>query len=253
MSWSLPKQTICWYAFLPGESVANRPVPISSIFVAVAAYNEGRVIRATLRPLIKLGYSVVVVDDGSSDSTWRQLVGLAVHRLRHPFNLGQGAALQTAVSYALQQGADFIVHFDADGQHSVDDIPGLLAPLLASRADVALGSRFLRKEDWQAVPFSRRVLLKGAVVVNWLLTGLWLSDAHNGARALNRKAAQRILLRENGFAHATEILQQIRVHKLRFVERATRIRYTEYSRQKGQRFWHAFDVFIDLIIKRVLR
>lgn len=219
----------------------------------VPAYNEGRVIRATLSPLVDLGYSVVVADDGSKDSTWRQLNGIGVYRLRHPFNLGQGAALQSAVSYVLQQGAQYIVHFDADGQHSIEDIPGLLAPVIAGRADVALGSRFLRKEDWQAVPPSRRLLLKGAVIVNWLLTGLWLTDAHNGARALSRKAAQQIVLRENGFAHATEILQQIRTLKLRFVERPTRIRYTEYSLLKGQRMWHAFDVFVDLLIRRVLR
>jgi glycosyltransferase involved in cell wall biosynthesis len=233
--------------------MANRSVPKAAIFVAVAAYNEGRVIRSVLRPLVALGYSVVVVDDGSTDNTWRQLKGIGVHRLRHPFNLGQGAALQTAVSYALEQGAQYIVHFDADGQHSLEDLPGLLAPLLAGRADVALGSRFLRKEDRQAVPPSRRLLLKGAVVVNCLLTGLWLSDAHNGARALSRRAAQLIVLRENGFAHATEILQQIRSLGLRFAERPTRIRYTEYSLMKGQRIWHAFDVFVDLLIRRVLR
>lgn len=229
------------------------PVRKSEIFIVIPAFNEGSVIRATLQPLIELGYSVVVVDDGSKDHTWRNLQNINVQRLRHPFNLGQGAALQSAVSYALSQGAKYIVHFDADGQHSVEDIPGLLAPLLTGRADVALGSRFLRREDWQAVPLTRRLLLKGAVVVNWLLTGLWLTDAHNGARALTRRAAQRIVLRENGFAHATEILQQIRALGLRYVERPTRIHYTEYSLLKGQRFWHAFDVFVDLLIRRVFR
>ncbi len=225
----------------------------AEIFVVVPAFNEGSVIRATLRPLIEQGYSIVVADDGSKDRTWKHLKDLNVHRLRHPFNLGQGAALQSAVSYALAEGAKFIVHFDADGQHSIEDIPGLLAPVIAGRADVALGSRFLRREDWQAVPPTRRLLLKGAVVVNWLLTGLWLTDAHNGARAMTRKAAQKIVLRENGFAHATEILQQILALRLRYVECPTRIRYTEYSLHKGQRFWHAFDVFVDLLIKRVFR
>jgi glycosyltransferase involved in cell wall biosynthesis len=229
------------------------PVRNSEFFVVVPAFNEGSVIRATLRPLIESGYSVVVADDGSKDQTRKYLSDLHVHRLRHPFNLGQGAALQSAVSYALAEGAKYVVHFDADGQHSVDDIPGLLAPLFAGRADVVLGSRFLRRDDWQSVPSTRRLLLKGAVVVNWLLTGLWLTDAHNGARALTRRAAQRIVLRENGFAHATEILQQIGALGLRYTERPTRIRYTEYSLLKGQRFWHAFDVFVDLLIKRVFR
>lgn len=234
-------------------AMPRKPIPKSAIFVTVPAYNEGRVIRRALRPLLDLGYSVVVADDGSRDNTWRQLKGLEVHRLRHAFNLGQGAALQTAVSYALEEGAQVIVHFDADGQHRVEDLPGLLEPVLAGKADVALGSRFLRREDWQAVPASRRLLLKGAVIVNWLLTGLWLTDAHNGARVLSRRAAQQITLRENGFAHATEILQQIRAHSLRYVEGPTRISYTKYSLAKGQRLWHAFDVFVDLLIKRVLR
>ncbi|MEX1071976.1 MAG: glycosyltransferase family 2 protein [Anaerolineales bacterium] len=225
----------------------------SKIFIVVPAYNEGTVIRSTLKPLVDQGFSVVVVDDGSRDNTSRRLKDLGVYRLRHPFNLGQGAALQTAVSYALQQGAAFIVHFDADGQHSPEDIHGLLEPVIAGKADVVLGSRFLRQEDWQAVPPTRRLLLKGAVFVNWLLTGLWLSDAHNGARAFSRRAAQQIVLRENGFAHASEILQQIRSMRLRFLERPTRIRYTKYSLLKGQRIWNALDIFVDLVIRRVLR
>lgn len=225
----------------------------SEIFIVMPAYNEGRVVRNTLRPLVDAGFSVVVVDDGSKDNTWRQLAGLGVQRLRHPFNLGQGAALQTGVSYALQQGAQYIVHFDADGQHNPEDIRGLLEPVMQGKADVTLGSRFLRREDWQAVPPARRLLLKGAIVVNWLLTGVWLSDAHNGARAFSRSAAQKIVLRENGFAHATEIVQQIRSLGLRYVERPTRIHYTDYSQMKGQRAWHALDIVVDLVIRRILR
>jgi glycosyltransferase involved in cell wall biosynthesis len=223
----------------------------SQIFVVVPAYNEGKVLRGTLRPLVAAGYSVVVVDDGSIDGSWRQLQNLGVHCLQHPINLGQGAALQTAVAYALQAGAKYVVHFDADGQHDIEDIPGLLKPILTGRADVVLGSRFLRREDLKAVPLRRRLLLKGAVFVNWLLTGLWLSDAHNGARAFSRRAAQRVVLRENRSAHATEILQQIRAHRLRYVERPTHILYTKYSMQKGQRVWDAVDIFVDLLLRRI--
>jgi glycosyltransferase involved in cell wall biosynthesis len=225
----------------------------SRIFLVVPAYNEGAVIRTTLQPVIEAGYSVVVVDDGSSDNTWEQLGGLGVHRLRHPLNLGQGAALQTGVSYALKQGAEYIVHYDADGQHSPDDIEGLLAPVKAGEADLALGSRFLRQADWQAVPLGRRILLRGGVIVNGLLTGLWLSDAHNGARAMNRRAAEQIVLKENGFAHASEILQQIKAGGLRYVERPTRIRYTEYSQFKGQKASNALNILMDLVIRRFLQ
>ncbi len=233
--------------------MALSPAQRKSVYLTIPAYDEGQVIRETLQPLLAAGYSVVVVDDGSSDDTYAQLAGLGLHRLRHPFNLGQGAALQTAVSYALGQGADYIVHFDADGQHDAAGIDDLLAPLLAGDADVVLGSRFLREADWLAVPRERRILLKLAVVVNGLLTGLWLSDAHNGARAFTREAASKIMLRENGFAHATEITQQIRQQRLRYIEHPTRIRYTDYSQFKGQKASNAVNILIDLLIRRFIR
>lgn len=229
------------------------PAQRKKVFLTIPAFNEGGVVRATLEPLAAAGYSVVVVDDGSTDNTWEQLADLKIHRLRHPFNLGQGAALQTGMSYALGQGADYLVHFDADGQHDPADIEKLLAPILAGEADVALGSRFLRREHWSVVPLARRLLLRGAVLVNGLLTGMWLSDAHNGARALSRHAARLITLRENGFGHATEILLQIQRLGLKYVERPTHIRYTDYARFKGQRASNAFNILIDLLIRRWIR
>jgi glycosyltransferase involved in cell wall biosynthesis len=224
-----------------------------NIFVVVAAHNEARVIGATVRPLVERGYSVVVVDDASTDETAEQLRGAPVAVLRHRINLGQGAALQTGMTFALRHGADFVVHFDADGQHRVEDIDVLLAPLRAGEADVVLGSRFLRRADRDAVPFRRRVLLKGGVVVNGLLTGMWLSDAHNGMRAFTAAAAARIDLRENRFGHASEILSQIRHARLRCVERPTTITYTAYSMEKGQSATNAFKIVIDLLLRRIFR
>lgn len=225
----------------------------TSIFVIVPAFNEGNVIETTLRPLIATGFSIVVVDDCSTDNTWRILERLPVYRLRHVVNLGQGAALQTGMTFAMQQGAHVFVHFDADGQHNPADLPELLEPILSGQADVVLGSRFLRHADLRAVPITRRWLLRAAILVNWLLTGVRLSDAHNGVRAFSRFAARQITLDENGFAHATEILEKIRAAHLIVVERPTRIIYTEYSRLKGQRALHAIDILFDLIIRRLLQ
>ncbi|KAA3646783.1 MAG: glycosyltransferase family 2 protein [Chloroflexi bacterium] len=221
--------------------------------MVVPAYNEGSVIKDTLLPLIESGYSIIVVDDGSQDDTWVTLQQLPIHALRHPINRGQGAALQTAMSYALRQGAAIILHYDADGQHSPTNIPTLIQPILDGKADIVLGSRFLRPEDRQAVPAGRRFLLQIAKIVNGIMTGLWLSDAHNGARALSTEAAKQIQLQEDGFAHATEILQQMRAHKLHYVEVPTNIIYTDYSRFKGQRFWNAFDILFDLFLGRIFK
>ncbi len=231
----------------------SAPVTAHDTFVIVPAFNEGEVVVQTLQPLIRAGFSVVVVDDGSADATGDKLSALAVHCLRHPVNLGQGAALQTGMDYALQQGAKILVHFDSDGQHQAGDIERLIQPILRGEADVVLGSRFLRPQDAGQVPPTRRMFLKIAVWVNWLLTGVRLSDAHNGFRALSASAASQIDLRENGFAHASEIVQQIRERKLRWVECPVTIRYTEYTRAKGQSWWNAFNIVMDLMLRRIFR
>ena len=232
-----------------GQDMSVNP----AVFVVVPAYNECRVIRDTLQPVLDMGYSVVVVDDASTDDTATALNGLPVHVLRHRINRGAGAATQTGMSFALAQGARYIVHFDADGQHRAQDIPVLLAPLLAGRADVVLGSRFMRRTDRAAVPRARRLLLRGAVIFNGLMTGVWLTDAHNGLRAFTAAAAARIDIRERGFAHGSEILQQIRRGRLRCIEQPTMVSYTAYSMAKGQSPLNAVRIVFDLLVRRILR
>ena len=138
------------------NSVSNN----TSTFVVVPAYNEVSIIRSALEGLLQLNLSVVVVDDGSSDGTEALIADLPIYFLRHSINLGQGAALQTGTNFALLQGARIVVHFDADGQHCAADIAALTDPLHQGKADVVLGSRFLRPTDIKAVPFVRRWLLR---------------------------------------------------------------------------------------------
>jgi glycosyltransferase involved in cell wall biosynthesis len=228
-------------------------MPDESVFVVIPAYNEAAALPATLQSLLKNPYQLVVVDDCSRDETWALLERYPVYAIRHGMNLGQGAALQTGTTFALSRGAAYIVHFDADGQHRAEDIETLLAPLRRGEADVALGSRFMRPEDVAQVPRFKRLLLRSAVLVDWALTGIKLTDAHNGFRALNRRAAQAIELQENRYAHATEILAQIHTHRLRYVECPTHIVYSDYARAKGQSVWNALNIVIDVLLQKAFR
>lgn len=223
----------------------------SSVAVIIPVYNEVRQIRNTIEPLLAAGYKVVAVDDHSTDGTDKVLQSLAVHTIRHVMNLGQGAALQTGMVYAQRLNVRYLVHFDADGQHRCEDIPGMLEPIIRGEADVVLGSRFLRAEDRAAIPVLRKLLLRMAIGVNYLLTGVKLSDAHNGFRAFSQAAAKGIDLKENRMAHATEILWQMRENKLRVAEHPVHISYTDYSRQKGQSSLNAFHIFMDLILRKL--
>jgi glycosyltransferase involved in cell wall biosynthesis len=148
----------------------------ASIWVVIPAYNEAPVIAPVITQLIKLNYAVIIVDDGSTDRTG-QVAALAGARVvTHPFNLGQGAALQTGIKFALRQGADYIITFDGDGQHQAADIARLVEALPLHDADFALGSRFLGASV--GIPSSRRMLLKAAVWFTRMTTGLKVTDTH---------------------------------------------------------------------------
>jgi len=191
--------------------------------------------------------NVVVVDDNSQDHTYDVLTDLKLHLLRHPTNLGQGAALQTGISYALQRGASVIVTFDSDGQHAVGDIE-VLCRALAGGADVALGSRFLGATV--RMPLLRKIVLKIAILYQRLTSGLKLTDAHCGLRAMSAKAAKSILIRENRMAHASELIEQFAKLNLRIEEVPVTITYSEYSLVKGQSSLNAINIILQLLMNR---
>ena len=219
--------------------------------VVVAAYNEAPVVGSVVSGIRRAGYAVVVVDDGSGDRTGdiALLAGAVV--VRHPI-LGQGAALQTGIDYALEQRADALVTFDADGQHSPAAIAALLAAIEQPGIDFALGSRFLTGATAN-LPMSRRILLSAALWFTRASTGLSVTDTHNGLRAMTARGARAISLRQNRMAHASEILHQIAQSRLRFVEVPVNIEYSAYSLGKGQRITDALTILIDLFARRLYR
>ena len=215
-------------------------------YVVIAAYNEGKVIRGVVGEVAAAGYSVVVVDDGSRDDTASAARIAGVTVLRHPINLGQGAALQTGIDYAVRQGARYIVTFDADGQHSVEDIPELIAAL--TRADIALGSRFLGK-DIIGADDRRKRMLRTATLVSNRLSGLALTDAHCGLRAFRAGVASRIRITQDRMAHASELLRKIKTSGVRVVEVPVTIKYTDHSKAKGQTGSQAIRILFDYFFR----
>ena len=194
---------------------------------------------------------VIVVDDGSGDDSREVAAGFPVWRLSHAINCGQGAALQTGIDFALDRGAQIIVTFDGDGQHCAEDIEKLCQPIREGRADVVLGSRFLGEAE--GIPWSRWLTLKLGVVFTRLYSGIRVTDTHNGLRAFSRHAAQRIRIKHNRMAHASEILDRIRGLGLRYCEVPTTVRYTTDTLGKGQTSWNSLRIVGQLLLGRFTR
>lgn len=228
------------------------PDPRRSAWIVIAAYNEQPRLGDTLARLLATGCAnVVVVDDGSKDDTVAVALRHPVWVLRHLLNLGQGAALQTGIAFALKNHAEYIITFDADGQHDPTEIDRVLAPVAAGEADVALGSRFLGTTV--AMPFARKLVLKGGILFTRLASNIRVTDTHNGFRAFTRAAAEKLRITQNRMAHASELLDRIREHHLRYVEVPVTIRYSADTTAKGQSSWNAVRIVFDFLLGRAIR
>lgn len=217
-------------------------------WLIVPLYNEATVVGDVVAAARRTFPKLVCVDDGSSDASADVAEAAGAVVVRHPINLGQGAALQTGIDYALSDPeAQYFVTFDADGQHRIEDVRDMLDALIARDLDIVIGSRFL---DGRTKPGALKTLvLKMAVQFERATTGVRVTDAHNGLRVFNRHAAQSIRIRQNRMAHATEIVSEIGRAKLKYGEHPVHVIYTDYSRSKGQSLWNSVNILNDLLFK----
>lgn len=224
------------------------PDGVQDAWLVIPLFNEATVIADVIAGARTRFPHVLVVDDCSDDDSAAVAGAAGAVVIRHSVNLGQGAALQTGISWVLRNtDADYLVTFDADGQHRVQDAEEMVDRARTEDLGIVFGSRFL---DQRTKPgLLRRIILRGAVWLTRQQTGMRLTDAHNGLRVIRRDAARQLDIQQDRMAHASEIVLQLGRTKLPWSEHAVLILYTDYSRSKGQSLMNSVNILIDLVLK----
>lgn len=218
------------------------------IFIIIPAWNEEKNISSVLDELTKQYKNIVIIDDASADKTSEIVKKYPVILLKHIINRNQGASLQTGNDYALKNGADIIVHFDADGQFLVNEIKDLIDPVINEGYDIVFGSRFMDKES--EIPWAKKnIIFPLARIVNKIMFGIKTTDPQSGFRAMTRNTAEKIQIEHDRKAHCSEILHKAFKYKLKVKEVPMTVIYNRF----GQNFSGGITILKDLIIKKILK
>jgi glycosyltransferase involved in cell wall biosynthesis len=191
----------------------------------VPAYNEAATVGSVVRGVREHApsFDVLVIDDGSTDETPARAGAAGADVLRHPFNLGIGGAVQSGFSYALENGYDYLVQVDGDGQHDPAELAKLIDAMEASpRCDVICGSRFLKDLEYRG-PVSRRAGIHLFAFILSRIVGQKVTDPTSGFRLYNRRA---ISLFARDYPHdypEVEAVLVLHFHRLRMREVAVRM------------------------------
>ncbi len=215
------------------------------VWVVIPAFNEAAVIGEVIGDVRAVFDHVVCVDDGSADGTGEIALRAGAHLVRHPVNLGQGAAIQTGVEYARKQpGAMVFATFDADGQHRVKDLAAMVDRLCAGDVDIVIGTRFGGTESSRP-PLLKRVVLQTAARLSRRGRRLGLTDTNNGLRVFNKKVADGLDITMSGMSHANEFVMLIDENHWRVAEQPVEVLYTDYSKSKGQPLLNGVNIIFD--------
>jgi glycosyltransferase involved in cell wall biosynthesis len=251
---------------------------IERVFILVPVYEEGDVFRAWLPSLIavaqELDAGIVVIDDGSgekvqvprgegqkgksgdeddpsfAEATEDLGVRLRIKVLRHPVNCGVGAAIQTGLEYVKQFDPDVVLTIDGDGQHRAEDLMAVYAKLNESECDIVNGSRFLKK---QSIPFMRKCANRFGNLVNFLLSGYWVSDSQSGMKGFGRSAVQDMRISSAGYEWCMDVFRESNRLSLKIQETPVSVLYNSYTLNKGQSFAIGIDMLFRLIIRSLVR
>ncbi|MCB0931984.1 MAG: glycosyltransferase family 2 protein [Mycobacterium sp.] len=232
--------------------ISTRP-NTAGVWIIVPAFNEAKVIGDVVGDLRSVFANVVCVDDGSRDNTADVALRAGAHVVRHPVNLGQGAAIQTGVEYARNKpGATHFATFDADGQHRVQDVLRMLDRLRRDDLDIVIGTRFADTTVSHTPPL-KRLILRLAATLSPSSRRLHLTDAHNGLRVFNHTVADQLDLTMSGMSHASEFISLIAENHWRVAEEPVEILYTDYSMSKGQPLLNGVNIVFDGFLRGRMR
>lgn len=226
------------------QSAADGLHTLSGVVAIIPAFDEERHIGSVVLRLRQLLETVIVVDDGSHDATAAvaRLAGARV--IVHATNQGYGAAIRTGLTAAQELNPSAVVLMDADGQHRVEDVLGLVRPILDGEADVAVGSRFV--DTRTRVPKLRRVAQHGLTWLSNVGSGVKLTDSQSGMRAFSPRAVGALLLRSTSMAAASEMQFLASEARLRVCEVPIQVRY--FGDVKRNPVGHGLDVLNGIII-----
>lgn len=209
------------------------------------AFNEEKCIERVVLGAKNFVDEVIVIDDCSRDNTFRIAKEAGAKVYRHLINRGVGGATKTGIKAALLAGADIIVVMDADGQHMPEDIPALLLPIKNGKADIVIGSRFLKQQD---IPLFRRFGNYFFNLFTFFLFGAWSSDTQSGMKAMAKKVAESLDIKSKDMEVCSEIIKEAKNHGFKQEEVPIKVIYTKYSLSKGQGFVMGIKTIIRLLI-----
>ena len=208
----------------------------NDVLVIVPVFNESKNIKEVVNELTSYFKNIIFVDDGSFDNSHNLILNLGLKSIKHLFNLGQGAALESGFKYFLQNtNYRYAITFDGDGQNRVSDAFKMLKLAKKEKLDAVIGSRFLNKEYVKEIPFLKKFVLKLARLYEKLFYSIYLTDAHNGLRVLKRDLIRDFLLpiKNHDMAHATEISYKICKSKCLYKEFPVVVKYNNKRTQNA--------------------
>ncbi|HEU4914175.1 MAG TPA: glycosyltransferase family 2 protein [Candidatus Saccharimonadales bacterium] len=225
------------------------------VAIVIPAYNESKAIGGVIEGVDKLlakqpfSYEIVVVDDGSADTTADVAAKKGATVIRHILNSGSGGATATGLSYADRHNFDAAATIDADGQHSPKDLLNGVQIMLNGNVDLLIGSRLINSEGMSKVKILGN---RGLSFITYVLFGVSSTDSQSGLRVFSSKALRDLKWKTNGYEFCSEMLWRAKQQGLRIDEYPIEAIYTDYSKSKGQNNWNAFNIIKSLLRRRIM-